>query len=62
MSNTPYVTTDLLKHQGATQYQTLSFFGATGSAGPVAVTAATAGTDAVATSLRAALVALGLVV
>jgi hypothetical protein len=61
MSNTPAQTTDPLKHSVGTQYQQIGFYGATGSVGPVATTGATAGTDAVAASISAALKTLGLI-
>ena len=61
MSNTPYQTTDSLQTVLGTQNNTVGFYGATGVTGPQTVTGATAGTDPVAASLRAALVALGLI-
>lgn len=61
MANTPYQTTDAMQQVQGTQNATLGFYGATGVAGPASVTGATAGTDPVAASLRAALVALNLI-
>ncbi|MCI4436725.1 MAG: hypothetical protein JHC33_07970 [Ignisphaera sp.] len=61
MSNTPAQTTDSLYHSVGTANSTIGFYGATGSAGPVGVTGATAGGDPALIALQNALVTLGLI-